>query len=125
VTLRQRVTSAFSHPDIGFMWPADDSAAVSHGGAVLQCEHDNDATLLCVLAHRDEQMLRTHAYWLVLLCVVAGWPQSKSEPWVTTELRAARTGARKSARIVAGLRLTLSIDHPPRTVMLHVEEALR
>ena len=117
--LRERVLVTFAHPDIGFSIPDKSGTAVAHGGAVLQCEDDTKATLLCVLAHRDEQMLRTHAYWLVLLCATVGL--ADAEPWIASELRAAATGERKSVRMIEGFRFTLSIDHPPRTVLLQVE----
>lgn len=120
MNLRARVLITFAHPDIGFPVPDKSGMAVSHGGAVLQCEDNAKATLLCVLAQRDEQMLRTHAYWLVLLCATAGL--ADAEPWIASELRAAASGERRSVKVIEGFRLTLSVDHPPRTVLLQVEE---
>ena len=117
MTLKLRTIRAFEA--IGARWPDDDSLALALGGAAVQCESDHTAGIVCDVMPDTALMLR-NAKLMVLLCNAAGWEES--DPWIARELRAARTQARRSVKMVGALTLTLSVDWPPRLIMLKIEE---
>jgi len=117
MTLKLRTIRAFEQA--GATWPDDDTQALALGGAAAQCESDHTAGLICDVVNDADLMLR-NAKLMVLLCDAAGW--RGSDPWIARELRAAKAGARRSVKMVQGLTLTLSVDHPPRLIVLKIEE---
>lgn len=119
MTLRHRVIRALEAA--GAAWPADMSAALPLSGAAVQCETLHRAGLVCDVVRDDALMLR-NAKLMVLLCTAAGWDGHEADRWVAQELTAARQQARASIKIVGALTLTLSVDHPPRLVVLTIEE---
>lgn len=117
MTLKLRTIRAFEQA--GAVWPEDDTQALALGGAAVQCESDRTAGLVCDVVGDADLMLR-NAKLMVLLCAAAGWKEA--DPWIARELRAAKMGARKSVKMVGALTLTLAIDHPPRLIVLKIEE---
>lgn len=118
MTLKQRTIRAFEQA--GASWPDDDALALPLGGAAVQCETPHTAGLVCDVVNDDTLMLR-NAKLMVLLCIAAGWDEKEADAWIARELRAAKVRARKSIKMVGALTLTLSIDRPPRLIVLKIE----
>lgn len=119
MTLRHRAIRAFEQA--GGAWPADEGAALPLGGAAVQCETPHRAGLVCDVVQDTALMLR-NAKLMVLLCSAAGWDEQAANTWIAQELIAAKKQARASVKIVGALTLALSVDHPPRLVVLKIEE---
>lgn len=116
MTLKVRTIRAFT--EAGVQWPDDDTLAVPLRGCAIQCRDDHTAAIVCDVVNDAALMLR-NAKLMVLLCTAAGWDGDR---WVARELRAAKKQARESIKLVGRLRLTLSVDHPPRLIVLKIEE---
>lgn len=119
MTLKARIIRAFT--DAGAVWPDDDSLALPLRGAAVQCENDHTAAIVCDVVQDTPLMLR-NAKLMVFLCTAAGWDEKEADKWVARELRAAKNKARESVKMQGNLRLTLSVDHPPRLIVLKIEE---
>lgn len=119
MTLKHRVIRAFEQA--GAIWPDEDGLAVSLGGAAVQCETPHQAGLVCDVVQDTALMLR-NAKLMVLLCVAARWDEQSADAWIARELIAAKKQARHSIKMVGALTLTLTVDFPPRLVVLKIEE---
>jgi hypothetical protein len=118
--LRTRVKSAFVKA--GVTWPSPASRAIPLGGAALQCKTMRSAALICDVVSDNDKLMHRNAVLLVLLCSAAG--MDGADTWIAGELRAAVTEARKTVKVAGRTRFTLAIDHPPRLIVLKVEERL-
>lgn len=119
MTLKANIIRAFT--EAGAVWPDDDALALPLRGAAVQCENDYIAAIICDVVRDTDLMLR-NAKLMVLLCTAAGWDGDEADKWVARELLAAKNKARESVKMVGKLRLTLSVDHPPRLIVLKIEE---
>lgn len=124
-TLKQRVLDAFV--GIGMKMPADDTNAIALGGAVLQCQTDHEAGMVCSIVRDEPAMMRRNAQLMVFLCQSAGWPEPECDQWIGSQLRAIaaakRAGVYKDVKQVGELTFEMSVDYPPRLVVLKVTEA--
>jgi len=118
--LRTRVRTAFTNA--GVVWPADRSRAIPLGGAALQCKTMRQAALVCDVVNDNDALMLRNAKLMVLLCMAAGMSNDEADKWVAAELIAAVKEPHISVKMVDNVRLTISIDHPPRLIVLKVEE---
>lgn len=119
MTLRHRMIRAFEQA--GVRRAAEEGAAIPLKGAAIQCESLHRATLICDVVQDTELMLR-NARLMVFVLGVAGWDEAAADKWVARELIAAKNQARESVKREGALTITLTVDHPPRLIMLKVEE---
>lgn len=119
MTLKARIIRAFT--EAGAVWPDDDALALPLRGAAVQCEHEHTAAIICDVVQDTDLMLR-NAKLMVLLCTAAGWEEKAADQWVARELRAAKNKARESIKWVGKLSFTISVDWPPRLIVLKIEE---
>lgn len=119
MTLRSRTIRAFEQA--GAAWPDDASMALPLRGAAVQCVDEHTAGIVCDVVQDTDLMLR-NAKLMVFLCKAAGWEEKAADQWVARELLAAKNKARESIKMQGRLRLTLSVDHPPRLIVLKIEE---
>lgn len=117
--LRTRVRDAFIAA--GGKWPLKRDMAIPLGGAALQCKTLRTATLVCDVLKDQPELMRRNARLMTFLCSAAGWPEPTCDQWIAQELRAV-SGEQKSVKTVGKVMFTLSIDYPPRLIVLHVQE---
>lgn len=117
--LRTRVRNAFIAS--GGKWPINRGAAIPLGGAALQCKTMRTASLVCDVIKDQPDLMHRNAKLMTFLCSAAGWPEPACDQWIAQELRAV-SGEQKSVKTVGKVTFTLSIDYPPRLIVLHVQE---
>ena len=116
--LRVRVRNAFIQA--GGKWPVNRSAAIPLGGAALQCKTLRQASLVCDVVRGNDPLMLRNAKLLVFLCQVAG--MHEADKWIGSELIQAVKEERRTKLIQGKLTYELTIDHPPRLIVLHIEE---
>lgn len=116
--LRTRVRNAFVAA--GGKWPTNRSAAIPLGGAALQCKTMHQASLICDVVKDNDSLMLRNAKLLVFLCEAAGL--NGADKWIGAELMAAVKEARRTKMVKGKLTIELTIDHPPRLIVLHIEE---
>lgn len=119
MTLKERTITAVRAA--GIHWGEDTSLPLTVGSTVIQCETENTTGVVCVVS-TDTALMLQGARLMVLVLVAAGWAEPESDQWIGRELVAARKQARKSVKMIGSLCIELSVDWPPRLVVLRIEE---